>query len=117
MLCAFSMHLLLAGVSAGVTYVDSSTRPNRCTSSSSTSAAADSLCVACHFALRLCSACLQVYGDWLHAGTDKPTVLVYCHYDVQPVDPLDLWDSPPFEPQERGGFFYGRGEAQLSKYS
>jgi acetylornithine deacetylase/succinyl-diaminopimelate desuccinylase-like protein len=42
-----------------------------------------------------------VYGDWLHAP-GKPTILVYCHYDVQPVDPVDLWESAPFEPFVRG---------------
>ena len=50
-----------------------------------------------------------VYGDWLHAGDDKPTVLIYGHYDVHPVDPLDLWTSPPFEPTVRDGNLYARG--------
>ena len=49
-----------------------------------------------------------VYADWLHAA-DKPTVLVYGHYDVQPPDPLDEWLSPPFEPTERNGNLYARG--------
>lgn len=50
-----------------------------------------------------------VYGDWLHAGEDAPTVLLYAHYDVQPVDPLDLWVTPPFEPDIREGKLYARG--------
>ncbi|MBD2843780.1 dipeptidase [Paenibacillus sp. IB182496] len=49
-----------------------------------------------------------VYADHLHAP-GKPTVLVYGHYDVQPVDPLHLWTTPPFEPQVRGGKLYARG--------
>ncbi len=49
-----------------------------------------------------------VYGQWLHAQR-KPTVLIYGHYDVQPVDPLDQWDSPPFEPTVRHGNLYARG--------
>lgn len=50
-----------------------------------------------------------VYGEWLEAGSDAPTVLVYGHYDVQPVDPVDMWDSPPFEPVIRDGELYARG--------
>lgn len=49
-----------------------------------------------------------VYGDWLHAE-GKPTILVYGHYDVQPVDPLNLWDSPPFEPEIRDNKLFARG--------
>ena len=51
-----------------------------------------------------------VYADWLKAD-GAPTVLVYCHYDVQPVDPLDLWTSPPFEPVVDGDRILGRGVA------
>jgi acetylornithine deacetylase/succinyl-diaminopimelate desuccinylase-like protein len=51
-----------------------------------------------------------VYGDWLHAE-GAPTVIVYCHYDVQPVDPLDLWKSPPFEPVVDGNRMLARGSA------
>lgn len=52
-----------------------------------------------------------VYADWLKAGKDKPTVLIYGHYDVQPVDPLDLWTNPPFEATIRDGEIYARGSA------
>lgn len=50
-----------------------------------------------------------VYGEWLKAGDDKPTVLVYDHYDVQPVDPLHLWNSEPFEAEIRDNRMYARG--------
>jgi acetylornithine deacetylase/succinyl-diaminopimelate desuccinylase-like protein len=50
-----------------------------------------------------------VYGDWLHAGDGAPTVLVYGHHDVQPVDPLDEWRSPPFEPVIVDGECLARG--------
>lgn len=49
-----------------------------------------------------------IYADHLHAP-GKPTVLVYGHYDVQPVDPLHLWETPPFEPTIRDGKLYARG--------
>jgi acetylornithine deacetylase/succinyl-diaminopimelate desuccinylase-like protein len=51
-----------------------------------------------------------VYGDWLNAP-GAPTILFYGHYDVQPVDPLDLWESPPFEATVRDGEIYARGAA------
>lgn len=49
-----------------------------------------------------------VYGEWLGAE-GKPTVLLYGHYDVQPVDPIDLWNSDPFEPEVRENNIYARG--------
>ncbi|QQZ63828.1 dipeptidase [Paenibacillus sonchi] len=49
-----------------------------------------------------------IYADYLHAP-GKPTILVYGHYDVQPVDPLNLWTTPPFEPEIRDGKLYARG--------
>src|SRR5437879_8380015 len=51
-----------------------------------------------------------VYGEWLKAP-GKPTVLIYGHYDVQPVDPVDLWESPPFDATVRDGELYARGAA------
>jgi acetylornithine deacetylase/succinyl-diaminopimelate desuccinylase-like protein len=51
-----------------------------------------------------------VYGEWLGAA-GAPTILFYGHYDVQPVDPVDLWDSPPFEATIRDGEIYARGSA------
>ncbi|NCC37283.1 MAG: M20/M25/M40 family metallo-hydrolase, partial [Chloroflexia bacterium] len=50
-----------------------------------------------------------VYGEWLGAGPDKPTVLVYGHYDVVPAEMSDGWQTPPFEPVERDGRIYARG--------
>jgi acetylornithine deacetylase/succinyl-diaminopimelate desuccinylase-like protein len=49
-----------------------------------------------------------VYGDWLGAP-GRPTVLIYGHFDTQPVDPLDKWQNPPFEPVIKDGRIYARG--------
>ena len=51
-----------------------------------------------------------VYGDWLGAE-GAPTILFYGHYDVQPVDPVELWESPPFDATVRDGEIYARGSA------
>ena len=51
-----------------------------------------------------------VYAESLEAP-GKPTVLCYGHYDVQPPDPLDEWETPPFEPAVRNGSLYARGAA------
>ncbi|OQY31156.1 MAG: hypothetical protein B6I38_06215 [Anaerolineaceae bacterium 4572_5.1] len=53
-----------------------------------------------------------IYADWLHAE-GAPTVLIYGHYDVQPVDPLDLWETPPFEPTQRGDSLHARGASDM----
>jgi len=49
-----------------------------------------------------------VYAEYIK-HQDKPTILIYGHYDVQPPDPLDLWESPPFEPVEENGYIVARG--------
>ena len=49
-----------------------------------------------------------VFGHWLHAS-DKPVIMIYGHFDTQPVDPLELWTRPPFEPEIREDRIYARG--------
>ena len=50
-----------------------------------------------------------VFAEWNGAGEDAPTALFYGHYDVQPVDPLEEWESDPFKPEVRNGRIYARG--------
>lgn len=52
-----------------------------------------------------------IYAAYNQAGADAPTVLFYGHYDVQPVDPIDQWDSDPFQPEVRDGRLYARGSS------
>ena len=54
-----------------------------------------------------------VYGDLVHAGDEKPVVLIYGHYDVQPEDPIDLWKTQPFEPTKEGDYLFGRGASDM----
>lgn len=50
-----------------------------------------------------------VFAQDRTAGPERPTVLIYGHYDVQPPEPLDAWETPPFEPSRRDGRIYARG--------
>ena len=54
-----------------------------------------------------------IYAEHLKAGPDAPVMLVYGHYDVQPPDPLQEWESPPFEASVRGDRLYGRGSSDM----
>jgi len=54
-----------------------------------------------------------VYGEYLKAGKDAQTMMVYGHYDVQPADPVEQWDSSPFEASIRGDRLYGRGATDM----
>lgn len=54
-----------------------------------------------------------VFGEYLKAGPTQPTVLIYGHYDVQPAEPLNLWDSGAFEPTVRGENLFARGASDM----
>jgi len=50
-----------------------------------------------------------VFAEWQHTDPHRPTLLIYGHYDVQPADPVEEWESEPFEPAIRDGYIYARG--------
>ncbi len=54
-----------------------------------------------------------VYGEWMGAGRSAPTIMIYGHYDVQPVDPLDLWTSDPFRAVVQGNYLFARGSSDM----
>lgn len=54
-----------------------------------------------------------VYGEWMGAGKNAPTIMIYGHYDVQPVDPIELWTSDPFNAVVRGDYLFGRGTSDM----
>ena len=54
-----------------------------------------------------------VYGEWLSPDSNAPTIMIYGHYDVAPVEPLDEWDSDPFAPFIEGDNLYGRGSSDM----
>ena len=54
-----------------------------------------------------------VYGEQLKAGKNAPTILIYGHYDIQPVDPIELWTSDPFKAEVRGDNLYARGSSDM----
>jgi acetylornithine deacetylase/succinyl-diaminopimelate desuccinylase-like protein len=54
-----------------------------------------------------------VYGEQMKAGKDAPTVMIYGHYDVQPVDPIELWTSDPFKAEVRGENLFARGASDM----
>lgn len=54
-----------------------------------------------------------VFGEWMKAGDEAPTVLIYGHYDVQPVDPLDLWNTQPYDAVQQGDLLFGRGTSDM----
>jgi acetylornithine deacetylase/succinyl-diaminopimelate desuccinylase-like protein len=55
----------------------------------------------------------MVFGEWMGAGPKAKTMLVYGHYDVQPADPVELWETKPFEATEKGEHLYGRGTSDM----